>query len=49
MSETPKEDPELYENEGEGDEAAYDGQAVAFIPFDPIQFVVPPEFEVDDD
>lgn len=38
------EDPEIFESDHEGDEDAYDGEAVSSIPFDPSEFE-----EVEDD
>lgn len=45
------EDPELYDDddEGTGDDGAYDGEAVDFIKYDPSQFELDEDFELEDD
>lgn len=44
------EDPELYDRDDvEGDEDAYDGEAVSFIDFDPSQFELDEDFELEGD
>lgn len=51
MTNEPKEDPELFEDndEGAGDDAAYDQVAVETVPYDHSQFELPEDYIVEDD
>lgn len=51
MARKKKVDPELIDdqNEGVGDESAYDGQAVEYYPYDHSQFELPDDYEYEGD